>query len=440
MSSQRPSRLRIMWVLPPIIVGILVMMFMQSGKQAPVKSERGEPTRAVRVITVPSVALSPRAEGWGTVQPAQIWTAVAQVSGRITEMHPKLRNGESISADTLLFRIDPVDYELKLAQAQAELAELDIQEQNTNASLEIEQRNQAVAKRELNRISKLVKKGTTSQSDADTAERTLLQVRTSVQNQQNTLALIPVKRRLLDAKVRQAERDLANTEVKAPFNLRVANLKIERDQYVSKGQSLFEGDSVDRVEVVAQVAMSSLRPLFLGRPDSIRNIEQMNRDLPGFTGFRPTLNLDMGNHDAQWEAEFVRFSDSIDSETRTIGVVVAVEDPLSLVRPGLRPPLSKGMFVQVSIAGHTQADRIVLPRSAIHDSKVYLVDAEQRLRTQPVKVLFSQGSLSVIEEGVEAGQTVVVSDLVPAVDGMLLQTSTDDQMQAEIEANAKGTI
>ncbi len=439
MSAQTSSRLRMLWIIPPIIVGILFMMFMAGGKQPPVKSERGEPTRAVRVISVPSVELSPRAEGYGTVQPAQTWTAVAQVSGRITEMHPKLRNGESIAADTLLFRIDPVDYELKLAQAQAEVAELDIQEQNANASLEIEQRNQAVAKRELNRISKLVKKGTTSQADADAAERTLLKARTTMQNQQNTLALIPVKRRMLDAKFKQAERDLENTEVKAPFNMRVANLTIEKDQYVSKGQNLFEGDSVDRVEVVAQLSMSSLRRMFLGLPDSILDIEQLNRDLPGFTGFRPTLQLDMGNHTAQWDARFVRFSDSIDSETRTIGVVVAVNDIRSMIRPGLRPPLTKGMFVQVSITGHTQADRIVLPRSAIHAGKVYLVDAEQRLRTQQVKILFNQDSFSVIEEGVEAGQSIVVSDLVPAVEGMLLQTSKDDQLQAELEAAARGT-
>jgi len=439
MSAQTSSRLRMLWIIPPIIVGILFMMFMAGGKQPPVKSERGEPTRAVRVISVPSVELSPRAEGYGTVQPAQTWTAVAQVSGRITEMHPKLRNGESIAADTLLFRIDPVDYELKLAQAQAEVAELDIQEQNANASLEIEQRNQAVAKRELNRISKLVKKGTTSQADADAAERTLLKARTTMQNQQNTLALIPVKRRMLDAKFKQAERDLENTEVKAPFNMRVANLTIEKDQYVSKGQNLFEGDSVDRVEVVAQLSMSSLRRMFIGLPDSILDIEQLNRDLPGFTGFRPTLHLDMGNHTAQWDARFVRFSDSIDSETRTIGVVVAVDDILSMIRPGTRPPLTKGMFVQVSITGHAQADRIVLPRSAIHAGKVYLVDSEQRLRTQQVKILFNQDSFSVIEEGVEAGQTIVVSDLVPAVEGMLLHTSKDDQLLAELEAAARGT-
>jgi hypothetical protein len=57
----------------------------------------------------------------------------------------------------------------------------------------------------------------------------------------------------------------------------------------------------------------------------------------------------------------------------------------------------------------------------------------------PVNVLFNQGWLSVIEEGLEAGQRVVVSDMVPAVTGMLLQTSEDVPLQAAIEAAAKGT-
>jgi len=297
-----------------------------------------------------------------------------------------------------------------------------------------------VAKRELERLRKLVKKGTVSLSEADTAERTLLQTRTATQNQQNNLALIPIKRRLLESRVNQAERDLSNTEVRSPFNLRIADHAIEMGQYVSKGQNLFKGDSVDRVEVTAQVALSSLRHLFLGLPDIPENLEQFNRDLAGFTGFRPTLHLDMGNYTATWDADFLRFSDSVDIQTRTIGVVVAVDNPMSLIRPGLRPPLTKGMFVKVLIAGHTQADRIALPRTAIHEGKVYLVDAQQRLQIQPVSVLFNQGSLSIIGEGLEAGQSVVVSDLVPAVSGMLLQTSKDTRLQAEIEAAAKGSL
>ena len=438
MSDNKTSRLSLLWVVPPVLVGILFMVFMTSGKQPPLKSERGEPVRAVRTLSISSLDVLPTVEGYGTVQPARVWTAVAQVSGRIIEMHSQLRNGEIIAVDTLLYRIDPVDYQLKLAQAQAELAELDVQQQNARALLAIEQRRHDVARRETQRVKKLVDKGSVSLSDLDTVERTMLQARTATQNQQNTLALMPTKRRLLESRVSQAERDLSNTEVKSPFNLRVNEQGIEMGQYVSKGQDLFKGDGIDRVEVTAQVALSSLRHLLLDRPDISSDFEQFKQGLADFTGFHPTLHLDMGSYTATWDAEFVRFSDGIDLETRTIGVVVAVDHPMRLVRPGLRPPLTRGMFVKVLIAGHVQPERMVLPRTAIHAGNVYVVDAQQRLQIKPVQVLFNQGWLSIIEEGLQAGQQIVVSDLVPAVTGMLLHTSEDTQLQAAIEAAAKG--
>jgi RND family efflux transporter MFP subunit len=433
-------RWRMLWILPPVVIGILILMVMTGGKQPPQKAERGEPSRAVRVVKALSVDLVPQAEGYGAVQPAQVWTAVAQVSGRIIEMHPRLRGGEIIPAGEILYRIDPVDYELNLAQANAELAELEIQEQNARASLAIEQNNLSISRRELERIRKLVNKGTASQSNVDESERAMLGTQTLVQNMQNTLALIPSQRKVLEARVAQAERDLAQTTVAAPFNMRVANLKIEQAQYVSLGQNLFEGDAVDRVEVVAQVAMSSLRNLFIGRPDIIGNVAQLNENIAEFTGFRPLIRLDLGNHIAEWKAEFVRISDNVDQQTRTIGIVVAVDAPLGKVKPGYRPPLSKGMFVQVLLRGHTQPGRIVVPRAAIRDNKILLIDAENRLQTNSVKVLFNQGPLSVIEGGVREGDPIVVSDLVPAVDGMLLQQELDEALQSEISRAAEGNL
>jgi multidrug efflux pump subunit AcrA (membrane-fusion protein) len=93
MGHNKSSRWHSLWVLPPILVGIAIFIFMVSSKQAPQKIERGEATRFVRVITAQERDFIPVAEGYGTVRPAQVWTAVAQVSGRIIAMHPRLRDG-----------------------------------------------------------------------------------------------------------------------------------------------------------------------------------------------------------------------------------------------------------------------------------------------------------------------------------------------------------
>ncbi|MCU7886611.1 MAG: biotin/lipoyl-binding protein, partial [Candidatus Thiodiazotropha sp. (ex Lucinoma annulata)] len=328
-------------ILPPIAVGILVLMFMAGNKQAPLKAELGEPTKLVRTINAQQVELIPVAEGYGAIQPARVWSAVAQVAGRIVEIHPRLRDGEIISEGSLLLQIDPADYVLNLAQAEAALAELEVEEANAKASLSIEKRSLGIVQREFKRITQLAAKGTASQSNVDDTERNLLNSRNAVQNVKNILALIPTKRKVLQAKRTQAERDLENTRILAPFNLRVANMRIETDQYVGKGETLLEGDAVDRVEVIAQFPMSSLRRLFIGREQTAISADILDGKLAEFVAFQSQVRLDMGTTIAEWEAEFVRFSDNVDPETRTMGVVVAVDKPFDKVKPGIRPPLSK---------------------------------------------------------------------------------------------------
>lgn len=437
--NQHP-RMRMLLILPPIALGVLVLVLMAGNRTAPSQAEQTEPSKPVRTVEVQQLQLVPVAEGYGAVTPAQVWTGVAEVSGRIVELHPRLRDGEIIAAGSLLLRIDPVDYELSLAQAEASLAELDVQESNAKASLAIEQRNLGIAEREHERISKLALKGTASQSNLDDAERTLLNSRNAVQNIRNTLALLPTQRKVLEAKKSQAERDLQNTRISAPFNMRVAGMNIETDQFVSKGQSLLEGDSVDRVEVLARFPLDALRRLFIGRDDIQADGALMGGNLPDIVQLQPLVRLDMGTTQAEWEARFVRFSDNVDAETRTMGVVVAVDKPFEKVVPGVRPPLSKGMFVQVLLRGRAQPDRLVVPRSAVRDGGVYLVDGDQRLRRQPVEVLFSQGDLSVIVQGLDAHQQIVVSDLVPAVDGMRLEPKPDPELSEALLSTARGNL
>ena len=439
MTVDRPRHWRKFLILPPIVIGVLVLIWMAQGRQPPIKAEPGEPTRTVRVIEAPMLDLIPTAEGYGPVQPAKVWTAVSQVAGRVVAIHDKLRDGEILSKGTQLLRTDPVDYELALAQSRAELAELEVREQNARASLGIEQRNLQLARQDLERKRKLIKQGTTSQSTADEAERAMLATRSAVQNLENTLSLIPTQRSLLQAKADRSARDHEHTSILAPFDMRVANLKVEKDQYVSVGQTLFEGDAVERVEIKAQVPMSALRRLFMGREKMKLDITRLNEQLPEMVGLNPLVRLDLGNHVAEWDAEFVRVDDTVDPQTRTMGVVVAVDRPFEKVIPGYRPPLSKGMFVQVVLRGKSQAPRVVLPRSAVRGGVVLVADQENRLRRRKVELLFSQGSTSVIASGLSAGERVVVSDLVPAVEGMLLHVQTDEALSESLKNEGDGS-
>lgn len=434
MSRLRTIAVRLL-VVPPILIGVGVLVWLTSAKQPPALKSEVEVARAVRVVEVDAVDLTPVAEGFGTVQPARVWTAVAEVAGRVVEIHPQLRNGSILPAGTELLRIDPVDYELAIAQARAKLAELDVQEKNARASLKIEQRSLELIERETERVNDLATRGTLSQNDADAATRSVLGIRAQVQNLRNTLALIPVQRNDLNTQLARAERDLAQTRIVAPYTMRVAALDVERDQYVATGQKLFEGDAVDRVEVLAQFPMAQIRNLVLGRSDLQIDLNRPSQVAEAI-GFDPTVLLDTGQTVAEWDAQFARINDAVDPQTRTLGVVVTVDDPFAKVIPGVRPPLSKGMFVRVLMRGRVQAERILVPRASVRNGAVYVADRDDRLQRRPIEIEFNQGELSVIAAGLETGDRVVVTDVIPAVEGMLLAPRIDKALSRRMLAAA----
>jgi len=106
---------------------------------------------------------------------------------------------------------------------------------------------------------------------------------------------------------------------------------------------------------------------------------------------------------------------------------VRVEGAYSSARPGKRPPLTKGMFVQVVLSAKPVAG-IVIPRSALRDGQVLIAGDDNRLSLQPVTALLTQDTIALIAEGLEPGQRVIVSDLSPVMPGMLLQVTQDDAL------------
>jgi hypothetical protein len=69
---------------------------------------------------------------------------------------------------------------------------------------------------------------------------------------------------------------------------------------------------------------------------------------------------------------------------------------------------------------------------------VNLVGQDGRLETRSVQVAFTQQDLAVIRSGLEGGETVVVSTLPYAVEGMLLDPVPDRKLSRRILAQARG--
>jgi len=426
-------------ILVPIAIGITVFIFMLKSKTPPPLASVSEVSQTVRTVHVLKTNVTPSIKVYGTAEPERTWNAVSEVSGRIIYINPLLRDGNILPKGTELLKIDPVDYELTLVQLKAELSEIDIKEKNTQASIAIEERNLKLAVGDYSRKKKLHAKGTASQSSLDQAEQATLVKNAALQNLRNTISLIPAERNVLDAKVSQAQRDLDQTVIYAPYDIRIADLEIESNQYTSLGQNLFKGDVIDQVEISAQIPMGALPALLSGSRSQENSNDIMTNSLAKLSGLKATVQINLGDKSVKWPATVVRMSDTIDTKTRTLGIIVSVKDPYKNIQPGIKPPLVKGMFVQIHITGTPLSNQLVVPRTAVRQERVYVVNKQGRLETKKIDVLFSQNGASIIKDNLNEGDKIIVSDLIPAVDGMLLTTVNDTSLSQSMK-NAVSAI
>ncbi|WP_275098633.1 efflux RND transporter periplasmic adaptor subunit [Sedimenticola hydrogenitrophicus] len=440
------------WViLIPVIAGVAALMALKQSSNPPVQEARQEQARLVRVIRAPSLTVIPTAQGHGSVRPSRTWEAVAQVKGKIVEKQPALQKGAILEAHSLILRIDPADYELAIAQSEADiqatraqLDELAAKASNTEASLKIEQAALALNQKELARKRQLVDKGGISRSDLEVQERSLLTQQQSVQAQINTLNLFPSQKALLEAQLARhmatlasARRSLANTEIRLPFTSRIAEVNVEQGQYVREGELLVAADALDKAEIEIQIPITQMSHLVhAGRPIDVLNLDP--GDALQQIGLSATATLRENGLSASWEARFARLSDTLDPKTRTVGVIVEVDEPYANVMPGRRPPLVKGLFVQVTLAGKARPDSLVVPRSALHAGRLYVVNGQQRLEIREVEVEMLQPGFATIAAGLQPGEQVVISDLVPAIQEMLLKPVQDPATEQRLARLAAG--
>ncbi len=133
-------------ILLPLALGALAVALALGSREGPRRVVPEERVTAVRIVTAPAVDVMPRALGYGSVKPARVWQAVAEVSGTVTFRHPELEKGAILASGTELLRIDPTDYRLAVAQieaniraVEAQLAVLDVRSVNTGRLLAIEE-------------------------------------------------------------------------------------------------------------------------------------------------------------------------------------------------------------------------------------------------------------------------------------------------------------
>ncbi|MEZ8105591.1 efflux RND transporter periplasmic adaptor subunit [Vibrio cortegadensis] len=420
---------------PALAVGVVVLVLAINLRPDLPTNPATDRARLVDTMPLELKSMAPVAIGYGKVTPKFEWKAIAEVTGKVVYRHPNLEKGQVLPKDTEIIRIDPLDYELKLTQAQADLkssqtqlAKLSLEERNLQQTLGIEQNRLSLSKQELGRIENLRKKGLSSQSDVDQQTQSYLSQQKLVQDMKNQLQLFPDEQKVAQAvvrvnqsKVQEAQRSLDKTSIRLPRSLRIASVDIEINQVVNLQQTMVVGHGMDVMEVEAQLSIHDMHTLASSVGSFTRDDAGIPK--PDMTFINAEIELNSGNLKAIWPAKVARISETVDVNQATAGVILEATQNYADLTPESLPPLVNGMFVQATIEGQQQPSWVI-PERALHGNRIYLMSPESRLEIRTIEVLYRRDNQVVINGDIEQGERLVLNDLLPAIDGMMLREAT----------------
>jgi len=412
------------------------------------------PGKTVNVITADNIPFRTRVTAYGNVEPAITLNSMAEVSGKISYLHPNLKAGETIPAGTRVVSIDAKDYAVGLKQTEADLnasrsalKELDEDEKTTKRSLTLARKNLQVGEAEYARIQKVWEQRLVAKSALDAEEQKVIQLRQQLEELQGKINSFSSRRQSVNAQIARAEQEVQNretilgrTEITLPFDARIGTVSIEKNEFVAVGSVLFEAIDLKGVEINAQLPMSSMRKLVshLEHQSNMgQQILQTGGRINDSLGLSATVRLVNGMASATWEAKVLRISESIDPTRQTLGIVVGVDNPYEKIIPGIRPPLLKGMYTAVDLYAPSRP-AMVIPRKAVHQGRVYIANADNKLEIRNIDIQLVQGDMAVIYSGIEAGEKVITSDLIPVIEGMPLQIKHNRDFEEHFLQRANG--
>ena len=402
-----------------VIAATLVILRPKAERQVPVEKGRLVEVFPAKAENVPMVI-----ESFGTVEPRETLKLVAQVRGQIVETHPAFKEGNFIEKGTRLIQIDPRTYELEverskvqIKQSEAELKRLNQEVVNLNTRVKIAKSDVTLARKEYQRLKKLVEKKVVAQSQLDKTEQAFLASRERLQALENQLALIgPQREQLIAARdmsevmYQQAKLDLERSGIEAPFDGWVLEKTIEVGQHVNVGQELGSIYRSGEMDIEANIPA--------------KDFKWLPADMGETTPVAADVIFKNSGEDHIWGGRVARVKAEMDERTRTLPVVIEVDDDAGQKNRGFR--LRPGMFVTIRIKGKEIKDAFVLPRHVVYPGDIVYTVADNQIKVKEINVLRSYKDTVIIDEGLTEGDQIVNTVLSGAVDGMTVRVKTNN--------------
>lgn len=349
-------------------------------RQEPSEDHSREPESnklLVSVITISPSEQQASISGFGEINARWTTSLTTEVNGQVDFVSDKLLSGSHFDKGDVLLKINAVDYESEIATAKANVAAANV--------LYLEQKqetSQAKKRWELSGLS-----GKPSQLTLQTP-----------QLNEALAALNSAK-----AELSKAQKNLARTEVVAPFNGRVSARSIDLGSYVSPGISVATIFSTGIMEV--NIALNEKQFSLIGNEDQAVNTK--------------VILSDTADESKHWLGRIARFQYHVDSSERTRNIVITLraEDNANILLPGT--------FVSANIPGKTMTGLLKLPASTLSpDGFIWTVE-NGLLAHFRANIVFRSGDYIVLEAPSNTSELQVVSHPQTAfIPGQAVQTTT----------------
>ena len=351
------------------------------------------------VMTVTTGRVTPILSAFGEVASRRTLEIRATAAGRIVELSPNFREGGEVTGGELLVRTDPADAEGALALAKAGLSDAEAEAGDAARAVDLAGDDLAAAQRQadlretaLTRQRGLADRSLGTTADLEAAELAASTAAQSVTSRRQALAA--AQSRLTTAQsalgrqriaVDEAERRLAETEIRAPFDGRLSSVTAVPGGLVTANEKL--GDLIDPEDLEVSFRIPTAQFMRLVAPDGgvIDAVVEVSLDIFG-TEIAATGHLD-------------RVGASV-AEGQSGRLLFATLDAAN----GLKP----GDFVSVRVAEPDLTGVALIPAAAVSPADdVLVLGDEDRLQESPVQVLRRQDDAVIIAATDLAGREIV---------------------------------
>lgn len=353
---------------------------------------------AANVITVDPDEITPVIDTFGEIRSRRALELRATSGGTVLEIGPGVEEGGAVRTGDLLVRIDPVEAQAGLDVARADLAEAEAEARDAARALTLAEEDVAAARQQadlraqaLARQEDLQQRGVGTAAAVETAALAAAAADQAVLSRRQALAA--AQTRVDQADLRQerarialaeAERDLADTEIRARFDGVLSDVSVVQGGLVSPNERLAQLIDPSALEVAFRVSTEQYGRLLAD--GALRNAEV-------------TVSLDVGGVDLRAKGQISRESAAVgDGQTGR----------LLFARIDQTPAFRAGDFVTVQVAEAPLRGVARLPSAAVDAAGTLLVVGEDdRLETAEVDVLRRQGDDVLVRARDLAGREVV---------------------------------